>query len=165
MPKHPHSTHQPTTLFSPHNHSSKPETCSSKTPHDWFSQQSNLSQALAETILLPSDIILLTAQTLHAAISTSVECLNKQTEEKHFEHQDEKKAQVHHWVQICPLVCKLHGEIKKNPCIISTISYSTRVWQNKRWVQCRSNDTYDIEHMYTWNRLWFNYKHTTGLDI
>jgi len=47
--------------------------------------------------------ILHTAQTLHVAISTSVECLNKQTEGRHFEHQDETKAQVHHWVQMCPL--------------------------------------------------------------
>jgi hypothetical protein len=148
MLKHPHSTHQPTTLFSPHNHCSKPETCSGKTPHDWFSQQRNLSQALPESILLPSNIILLTAQNLHTAISISVKYLNKQNEGRHFEQQDEIKAQVHHWVQMCPLVCKLRGEIKKNLCIVSTISYSTHVWQSKRWVPCHSDDIYDIEHTY-----------------
>jgi len=51
---------------------------------------------------------------LHYAISTSVECLNKQTEGKHFEHQDKTKALMHHWVQMCPLVWKLRGEIKKS---------------------------------------------------
>jgi len=69
--------------------------------------------------------ILHRAHNLHSAISTSVECLNKQTEGTHFEHQDEIKAQVHHWVQICPLVCKSRGEITNSMLYLYCFIFNT----------------------------------------